>query len=703
MSSTLKKYLALVFVFVSITAFGQSKEVWLATADDFYEAADYASALKYYELVLNDTSATESNVLPYEVTITNQKLKKKDVVLDSTKTVSRFDYVSHQVAMCFHQTADYHHSESQFKLTMEAGGYPDDAFFYADALVNLGKYEDAVTVLETYVTNEEASEAGIVKGYLAISGCKYAMSASSTKKEVLVTMADTAVFNRGSASFAPMYWGGDHKMIFTSARAGGVVLDRDKQDSEYLCDLYWTERIDENTWGEAHNFGRPLNSAKHDASGCFTKNDVIFYTRWSNSDQNVKHIHLARMKNMMFYESYKMDTSVNVEGYKSVNPYVTKDGNTLYFSSDRPGGKGGMDIWRCEIDGLGNVMTDAENVGSPVNTAEDEVTPFFHKNTLYFSSTGHKGIGGLDIFRSAYNEDVERFGLAVNMGAPINSSKDDAYMIWDDFLQYGHFASDREDCPTGHCFDIYEVKNAPIRIFIEGFVYDAVTDDLLPNATIEFRDVNYNFEPFILTTDQDGYYSTPLDPDLEIFMKSQKPTYFADAASADTRFITQTTTLTQDFFLNKIPGGEITIPGIEYDFDSHELRAHSKAILDTLYDFLTLNDNLIVQINSHTDNRGDDGYNLSLSERRAKSCVDYLIGKGMPTERLISKGYGESDPAALRDANDNVIKDSNGQSILLTGGYINAQELRRRREDLHQINRRTAFKVVGEGFGLDSN
>lgn len=172
--------------------------------------------------------------------------------------------------------------------------------------------------------------------------------------------------------------------------------------------------------------------------------------------------------------------------------------------------------------------------------------------------------------------------------------------------------------------------------------------------------------------------SSELKYDREYFMKAQKNKYFADAASVATKGKTETTHFEQDFFLNKIPDSEIEIEGIEYDFDKATLRPKSKENLDKIVDLLNLNDNLSIMINSHTDSRGSDEYNLRLSQSRAQSCVDYLISKGIKKERLIAKGWGETDPLIKQDAIDQMVPKS--------------EEF----EAAHQKNRRTAFKVVGE-------
>src|SRR5690606_13751811 len=165
----------------------------------------------------------------------------------------------------------------------------------------------------------------------------------------------------------------------------------------------------------------------------------------------------------------------------------------------RPGGYGGMDIWRVKIDFNGNPISMPINLGKPINSEADEVTPFFHETTgtLFFSSEGHKSIGGLDIFKSSYDKDAESFGAPVNLGLPINSSMDDAYMIWDSKLETGWFSSDREPCDGGHCYDMYQVINEPIKISIEGFVFDNDTQEPIANSTIVFKDVEYNFKPYL--------------------------------------------------------------------------------------------------------------------------------------------------------------------------------------------------------------
>ena len=230
---------------------------------------------------------------------------------------------------------------------------------------------------------------------------------------------------------------------------------------------------------------------------------------------------------------------------------------------------------------------------------------------------------------------------------------------------------------------------AELEFSISGYVYDENTGEIIPNAKVKFTDVTFENKPFELRTDENGYYHTSLKRNQELFIKASKKEYFADAAIVSTIGEIKSKVYTQDFYLDKIPKGEIVIKGIEYDFDKATLRPESKLILDKVIEFLELNDDISIEIRSHTDQRGTDSYNLSLSERRAKSVHDYLIEKGgVDRERLISKGYGETAPVEALN--------SEGEVVPYTIEYIESILTLDEKEEAHQKNRRTAFKVINQ-------
>ncbi len=678
----MKHIILLVIIFLATThTFGQSKRVWLKFGDAAYAKKDYATAIDYYTKVLDDTTVLAELVLPYEVQMVN--LKSKEFKQDTTKRfrakteISKSDYLNHQLATCYRLIYDYQNASKYYYKGFNNGSYPYDAYYYALSLMHLKDYNAAMTSLEDLMakTTNDTLKQAIQKN---IGSCYFALDTNSFKQLINVKKMDSVVFNTGTSNFAPMYYGSNSKLLFTSARKGGVVLDPEKQDARYLCDLYYTE-LKDTGWMKPVNFGRPVNTALHEGSSVITSDEIMFFTRWSDANRNESYIYMAKMKDGLFFEAYKLSETVNKQGYKAMQPYVSFDGTKLFFSSNKPGGKGGFDLYLCNIDENG-LTGEAKNLGDAINTAGDEVTPFYHtiSNTLFFSSNGHTGIGGLDIFKSSLNVDDSIYSKPKNLARPINSSKDDAYFILDRVQTKGYFASDREDCPGGNCYDIYEFENEPIIFDISGYVYDGENNNPIISALVTIKDVHNDVEPLYLITDEKGFYSTPLLENMEYFLKAQKKGYFADASSAATKGLTETTHLTRDFILNKIPEGDIVIEGIEYDLNKATLRPKSLEILDKIFDLLQLNDNLSIEINSHTDTRGSDVYNQKLSQARAESCVNYLISKGIAKTRIIATGYGETKP---------IISDEEIAKFVPKSEEFEAA---------HQKNRRTAFKVTGE-------
>jgi len=687
----LKSFATLLLALISSLSFSQSKKVWIEIADNAYDKHDYATAAVYYAKVMDDTTVLRNYVIPYEPQMVNLKMKSLFKVpelkvthrKDSTNTVkeniqgSKYDFIMYRLAQSYRQNYDYQNAATQFKKCVDKNVYPDAPYYYGLSLMALKNYQEALTVLDVYTNTNVGNDSLLKLAARKQSSCYFALD-SSVKKITKIRMLDTIVFNKGTSNFAPQYYLNSNKLIFTSARKGGVVTDPEKQDSKYYCDLYMTTQED-TIWQRPVNFGRPVNTSLHEGAGVFTPDEVMLFTRWSDNNRNESFIYMARTLNGKFYEAMKLGTNINVPGYKSQQPYVSFDGRTLYFSSNRPGGKGGFDIWTANIDENG-FIGEAKNIGSPVNTEGDEITPFYHSisNTLYYSTNGLAGLGGYDVFKSSLNVDDSAYQAPLNLNRPVNSSKDDAYYIVERLGGKGFFASDRQDCPTGHCYDIYSYSNEPIVLSVEGVVFDADTQSPIPNSLVTIIDVHGGEEPFFVVTDDKGFYSSPLKPHLEFFMKAQKNKYLADKATIATKGITTSTVIPQDFFLAKIPEGDVEIEGVEYDFNLATLRPKSMEVLDKIVDLLKLNDNLSIELGSHTDARGNDDYNMKLSQGRAKSCVDYIISKGIAKTRITATGYGETKP---------IIPEAEINKMVAKSPEFEAA---------HQKNRRTAFRVVGE-------
>jgi outer membrane protein OmpA-like peptidoglycan-associated protein/tetratricopeptide (TPR) repeat protein len=680
----MRKILFVTVLLATLNSFGQSKRLWLKYGDDAFLKKDYTTAIIYYKQVLDDTTVLKELVLPYEVQIVNLKTKdfKEDTAKKTTakpkNEISKLDYVNHQLANAYRLNFDYDNSVKYYKKVVDNGAYPEDRYDYAMSLLQVNNYKTSMFLLENLM---ETTKSDSLKKIFqkSISSCYFALDSNSNKKLIIVKKMDTTIFNAGTSNFAPMYWNSSTKILFTSARKGGVILDPAKQDSKFLCDLYYTE-LKDTGWIKPVNFGRPVNTGLHEGSSVITSDEIMFFTRWSDANRNEAFIYMAKMKDGLFYESYKLSETVNKVGYKSMQPYVSFDGTKLFFSSNKPGGLGGFDLYVCNIDENG-LTGEAKNLGPTINTFKDESTPFFHtiSNTLFFSSNGHTGIGGLDIYKSALNTDDSIYAMPKNLGTPINSSKDDAYFILDRIQTKGYFASDREDCIGGNCYDIYEFENEPIMFDISGTVTNYVTDEPIAGALITIKDVSGENEPLFIITDDKGYYTTPLKENTQYFLKAQKKSFQASSASASTKGLTETAHLIQDFVLDVIPEADVVIEGIEYDLNKTTLRPKSMEVLDKIYEYLILNDNFSIEINAHTDTRGSDKANQILSQGRAQSCVNYLIGKGIDMKRLLPTGYGETKP---------LISDKEIAKMVPKSEEFEAA---------HQKNRRTAFRVIKEG------
>lgn len=687
-----KIFFPFVLVLFTTVVFAQSKRVWIDLADDAYVKRDYATAAIYYAKVLDDSTVLKSYILPYETQLSNLKMKslfkvpEADVTKrkDSTNqakedlvNTTKFDFILYRLAQSYRLNYDYSHAADAYKKCVERKIYLDAGYYYGLALMSQKKYNDALKAFDDYVLAKSGTDSLRTVAAKKEASCYYALD-SLVPKKAAIHLMDTMVFNHGTSNFAPMYYLSDQKLIFTSARKGGVVTDPEKQDSQYFCDLYYST-LEDTIWQKPLNFGRPVNTSLHEGAAVFTPEEVMLFTRWSDNNRYEAFIYMARTTGGKFYEAMKLGTNINLPGYKSHQPYVTLDGKRLFFSSNRPGGKGGFDIWMASIDENGFVG-EAKNIGAPINTEADEITPFYHEisNTLYFSSNGQIGLGGYDIFKSSLNVDDSIYRTPVNLKEPINSSKDDAYYITDRLGHKGFFSSDRKDCPSGHCYNIYGYDNNPMKFDLDGHVTDEVTGNPIPSALVTIKDVHDNAEPFFVVTDAEGYYKTELMANFEYFLKAQKSKYFGKAATIATRGLTETKHFEVNFELTPIPEGDIEIEGVEYDFAKATLRPSSREVLDKIVDLLKLNDNLSIELSSHTDSRGNDAYNLKLSQARAQSCVDYLILKGIPKKRLLAKGYGETRPVIPQSEIDQMPPKS--------------AEF----EAAHQKNRRTAFRIIGE-------
>lgn len=581
----MKRIAALLILFAfSTTAFAQTKREWLKYADAAFKNGDYTNAVNFYIKVIDkstpfdithpyavkpyvpkkkqDTASAGFKIFNITIAIAQPQNKTKDSLLvekDSVKTVevasTNDQYVVHQIAESYRLNHDYQNAETWYQLSVKNSSkeYPFESYYYGDALMKNKKYPAAnlqfETTLSTAIEKKDSTMIKLAK--LKITGCYLAIDPNSVQKGVTVTERDS-VFNSGTSSFAVNYYGDENTIHFSSAR--DTVADPKKQKAKYTSDIYTLSKI-ENVWTNLKIVAGPINTAQNEGSGFLTADGTrFFFTRWSSTNRNECAIYFSRFFNGEWLIAQKMNDKVNLDGYKSTDPSVSPDGSIIYYSSNRPGGFGKMDIWYEAIDEDGRTYGEPINMGPLFNTAEDETSPFYHvgTSTMYFSSDGHPGFGGLDVLKSSFNVSDSVWSLPKNLGQPVNSSNDDTYFALDASQQNGFVTTDRKECKSctsGSCYKIYSVAKEQNVYDVRGTVYNSETNEVIPNATITFKDIRSDWEPFAITTDAAGTYFYNLKEGVELYMKAQKASFAGDAGTVITLGLTESKHFEKDFFL----------------------------------------------------------------------------------------------------------------------------------------------------------
>ena len=371
------------------------------------------------------------------------------------------------------------------------------------------------------------------------------------------------------------------------------------------------------------------------------------------------------------------------------HPAISPDGNWLYFVSDMPGGKGGLDIWRVRITGGG--LGGVQNLGEPINTPGDEMFPTFRPNgDLYFSSNGHPGLGGLDIFIAKVGKD-RRYHLE-HPGYPLNSQGDDFGMTFEGPHNRGFFSSNRGD---GRGWDhIYSFELPEVVQTVKGWVYEMDGYELPAAEVFMVGDDGTNLK---LSVKGDGSFEQVVDPGVNYIMLATCKGYLNHRVELHVDSIEQSEEHTLQFPLPSIRV-PVLIDNIFYDFDKATLRPESKTALDDLVKLLNENPNVTIELSAHTDYKGRAEYNKRLSQRRAESVVAYLTEHGIARDRLTPVGYGKEKPKTVRK------KMLERYPWLKEGDVLTEEFIKKldkdKQEICNQINRRTEFIVLRTTYGM---
>ena len=589
-----------------------------------------------------------------------------------------------QVAESYRHVLDYDQQVVWYNKALKAQYDGPEAFlFLAEAYQRQGDFKQAIDYYNKY----EAKVPGDAKARIGKEQCEFAREARKNPSRYQVQ--NEVLLNSPEYDFGPAWFDEEYNTIlFGSSRQGAQGNEIDSRTGENFQDIFKATRDQKGKWSEPERLTYKVNTVHSEATPYVTKDgNMLFFTRCEHTEEVNKgcDIFMAR-KTDKSWSSAQVVPLKNAESTEVTtvgHPAFNEEETFIIFASDMPGGFGGRDLWIAPFDKASRTAGKAVNLGSEINTPGDEMFPFLRKDgVLFFASSGHLGMGGLDIFQADVVGD-QKWGNVENMGAPINSTGHDFGIIWEGDAERGYFSSDR---PGGQGMDdIYSFSLPPLLFAMEGVVYDKDTQMPVPEATVKV--VGSDGSSFESSTDGSGAFTFEkkgeeryINPETNYSIEVSKPEYLVAKDQISTVGLNESTTFLKEYFITfTAPDKAIEFPEVRYAYNRAELQVNedvnSKDSLDFLYNTLVDNPTIIIELQAHTDTRGGDSYNLDLSQRRAQSCVDYLISKGVPRERMVAKGYGKRKPR-------------------ISDQQIAAMASEEEREAAHQKNRRTEFSVL---------
>lgn len=551
----------------------------------------------------------------------------------------------------------------------------------AQALHADGKYAAAEEAYRQYLML--APDDNVAKN--GLRGARFAGNAR--KNPTRYKVSNAKLFNSRRADFSPVING--DKLYFTTTNEKVSGDSKSEVTGMRRGDIWVAQKDEQGRWQRPEPLKGELSTAADEGVACFSpEGRMMYYTRAlrrADSDTKVE-IMTSTRSDAEWSEGRKLDLiedTVANYGHPSVDP----SGTYIYFASDRGGSFGSYDIWRMRLDSPGGAVP--ENLGAAINTSGRELFPCaFSDSILFFASDGHPGMGGLDIFRAVLQPSGS--WKVENMGVPLNSSADDFGITFFQDRHAGYFSTNRGDA-RGYDH-IYSFELPDLKITISGTVSDLEEE---PIAGARIRIIGRDGSNRRTVSKDDGSFMFDLERGVSYVMLAGAKGYM----NARQEFTADTAEQDADYEVNFMLAS-LTAPNVVenifYDYDKATLRPESAAALDSLAGLLKDNPAITVEMSSHTDRVGSEAYNMRLSERRAKSVVDYLIGAGISAERLKWKGYGKSVPKKVTKRIARLYPQfEEGQT--LDEEYLDTLG-DEDRAAADQINRRTEFKVISTDF-----
>lgn len=629
--------------------------------DKFYALGEYYDASVQYKKAYSATPAKE------RATRGKRALKLADCY-------RRINYAQRAIA-AYNNVLRYGQADSLTHL------------YLAQQLMKNGSYKEAARHFRTMLDSVPGcrmAEVGLRSAEMAPKW-KEAGSQYTVKRENF--------FNSRRADYSPMLAGDNNdQLYFTSTRNDVKGDELSGITGTKNGDIFVSTKDEKGKWTKPEDIDTELNSAFDEGVCSFTPDGRTMYLTQCVTDPTYpRYAQICTSSRADAAWGKATPLQVTRDTLSSyAHPAVSPDGLWLYFTSDMPGGQGGLDLWRVRLttSGLGGV----ENLGAPINTEGDEMFPTFRPNgDLYFSSDGHPGMGGLDIYIA--RPDTTAGGWTIeHPGYPLNSQGDDFGMTFEGLLNRGYFSSNRGD---GKGWDhIYSFVNPEIVQTVKGWVYEQEGYELT-NALVYM--VGNDGTNLKLNVKGDGSFTQQIRPNVDYVLLGTCKGYLNHKEQLRVEPVTESTEYVLQFPLASITA-PVLIDNIFYDFDKATLRPESTVALDELIKLLNENPNVTIELSAHCDYRGPAAYNKLLSQRRAEAVVAYLTEHGIAADRLSPVGYGKEKPKTIK-------KKLTERYPFLKEGDVLTEEFiltlkPEEQEICNQLNRRTEFIVLRTTYGM---
>lgn len=562
----------------------------------------------------------------------------------------------------------------------------DDHLAYARLLLKNGEYKRALAEFE--VLNDSMPNNVLVK-----NGLTSARMAPEWKDQGSdYTVKKMTEFNSRRADYCPVLAGDQwDRLYFSSTRNDALGDELSGITGAKPGDIFFSDKDDKGKWSKPQTIESGLNTEYDEGACCLSVDGSTMYLTQCLSDPSYPRyaqIVTAQRSDASWGKTTPLlITNDTLSTY--AHPAISPDGEWLYFVSDMPGGKGGLDIWRIRLTANGPVGV--ENLGDPINTPGDEMFPSFRPNgDFYFSSDGHPGFGGLDIFIATVGEDG-RYHLS-HPGYPLNSQGDDFGMTFQGQLNQGFFSSNRGD---GRGWDhIFSFYNPEIVQTVRGWIYEQDGYELTSG---EARIVGSDGTNMRLGVRGDGSFEYVVKPGVDYIILGMCGGFLNHKEEIHVDSVKESKVYDLQFPLASI-SAPVLIDNIFYAFDKATLLPESKNALDSLVLMLNENPNITIELSAHTDYRGAEAYNKTLSQKRAESVVRYLIDHGIAADRLTAVGYGEEKPKTIRR------KVAERYPWLKENDVLTEEFILKLKPDQQEtanaLNRRTEFKVLRTTYNM---